>query len=733
MLEDKPSKPRIPDELDEHDPPPTGRFCDLVMKGGVINGVAYPGFLMELARRFHFHSLGGTSVGAVAACLAAAAEYRRRFGQLSGFNEGLRELPQELGEYVAPKGRMTRLHSLFQTDASVLPLFNLILDVIEAISNPTTGSAASGAPPSSDPLHPGQIPISWQGFFSLYRRWRPLLELHFPPSLGLFWWVLCLVFVVGTFSQSLAVWCFGAFVVVVAWLYGKLYVPFQALSKAVTRVGKLQGFGFCSGMRSDNSPNQGITEWLHQGIQDMSGMSYCSPLTFEDLWRAPCGPKDADGKPNERSIDLFTITTCISQGRAYKLPCMDPSARLFFRLSEFKKLFPADVIAHLRRVSLHVDVATDPLLVHYSKRDAYLRKGTHRYTLEETTDLLARLQKNRGTVIEQLRQAEEGHIHPDPDIRELPGAALPIVVAARMSLSVPILFQAVPLLGFDLQGLAEDMTLQRLWFTDGGLISNFPIHVFDQALPRWPTFGVQVEEEGRRRSSSSQQMNSFVPYFPEMDATDRMVLVSKFWSGFNEPGSRPSWAGAVQFLAGLLNVMLGGEDQSHVRLPNVRNRVLHIYTNGAIGNSFNIKVKPKQMMVVNERSIEGGLNLVRAYLSEIDAYKMPPSLWEDHRWVRLQILIDNLREHLKGFETALFSKEVMPSSLYEQIAASSDQATPPLRSRKGESFPLSPAQKRELQVVVDQIRQLETALITHQLPMPMAPFPATSLRTQPDG
>lgn len=731
MFEDKPWEATMARELDEHDPPPAGRFCDLVLKGGVINGVAYPGFLMEVARRFHFHALGGTSVGAVAACLAAAAEYRRRFGQLSGFNEGLRELPRELGQAMGSDGRMTRLHSLFQTDASVLPLFNLILDVIEAISKPEA-PPANPAQSTTQPSPPDQQATSLQRFFSLYRRWQPLLNLHFPPSMGLFWCLLYVVLFLAAFSQSLALVGIGACVLVITGVYGRYIVPLLSLWHTLVRLGKLEGFGFCSGMRSANSPNQGITEWLHQGIQDMAGVHYASPLTFEDLWQAPCGPKDATGQADEHSIHLFTITTCLSQGRAYKLPSMDPTARLFFRLSEFKKLFPAEVIAHLRRVSVPVDVSTDPVLMRYSEREDYLCMGTHTYTPREVTDLQAKLHKNRSAVIAKLTQAEQAQAHPDPDIRELPGAQLPIVVAARMSLSVPILFQAVPLLGFDLQTPAEDMTLQRLWFTDGGLISNFPIHIFDQALPRWPSFGVQIEEEGRQRTSSSGQMNSFVPYFPDMDTSDRMVLVSQFWKNFNEPGHGPSWRGVQQFLGSLMNAMLGGEDQAHLRMPHVRNRVLRIYTDGAIGNAFNIKVKPQQMMVVNQRSIEGGINLVGAYLNEIHGYQQRPSLWVDHRWVRLQLLIENLREHLKGFEAALFSKAVMPTSLYEQMAASSDSATPPLRSWTDQCSTLSPAQRDELQLLVEQIRQLEKTLMSHRLPLPMPPVPATSLRTQPD-
>ena len=58
--------------------PPTDRFCDLVMKGGIASGVVYPKAIAELSHHYRFQSIGGTSAGAIAAAVTAAAEYQRR-------------------------------------------------------------------------------------------------------------------------------------------------------------------------------------------------------------------------------------------------------------------------------------------------------------------------------------------------------------------------------------------------------------------------------------------------------------------------------------------------------------------------------------------------------------------------------------------------------------------------------------------------------------------------------
>ena len=111
----------VPPPLDES--PPYDRFCDLVTTGGVASGVVYPWAIVEIARAYRFRSIGGTSVGAMAAALAAAAEYGRRTGNDRAF-EPLRRLPGALGEALAD-GR-TRMLSLFQTNPRGRRLIDLL-------------------------------------------------------------------------------------------------------------------------------------------------------------------------------------------------------------------------------------------------------------------------------------------------------------------------------------------------------------------------------------------------------------------------------------------------------------------------------------------------------------------------------------------------------------------------------------------------------------------------------
>src|SRR5262249_18324906 len=91
---------------------------------------------------------------------------------------------------------------------------------------------------------------------------------------------------------------------------------------------------------------------------------------------------------------------------------------------------------------------------------------------------------------------------------------LPVVFAARLSLSFPLLFCAVPLYAVDWSRRRREVGEPKpdsrvpgdalehdevrkpecVWFADGGICSNFPMHLFDSPLPRWPTFGINLRE-----------------------------------------------------------------------------------------------------------------------------------------------------------------------------------------------------------------------------------------------
>ena len=74
---------------------------------------------------------------------------------------------------------------------------------------------------------------------------------------------------------------------------------------------------------------------------------------------------------------------------------------------------------------------------------------------------------------------------------------VPVVDAVRTSMSIPFFYEPVK--------LRNPTTQEEIWMVDGGLLSNFPVEIFDLeqgSPPRWPTFGIKLS--ARRGSQASQ-------------------------------------------------------------------------------------------------------------------------------------------------------------------------------------------------------------------------------------
>ena len=712
------------DPLDPLQSPPEGRFCDVVMDGGVVNGVVYPGFLIELARRFNFHSLGGTSVGAIAAALAAACEYNRRYGMTAGFNEGLAQMPQELAAWVDDKEQITKIRSLFQPHASVQPLFDWFVELL-------------GQQTALQEKDKEKTQVSYVSRYSsrtyLWTAYRLWLR-YMPVGNWRLLWVSGLIAVTSVLLQ----WLLG-----IPWLlawaaqyfaYFFLLHPLLAVVQQVLALIRLPGVGACTGMRQPGSHLAGLTEWMHEGIQKSARLQLSRPLTFAQLWAAPAGPDAGQGGKEARSIDLRMITTCLSYGRVYELPLSLEEAPVLFRLSEFQAYFPKEVTAHLRRVSKIPSFQDLPML----RRRFRERREEFRWDAGISR---AEYMKKRKALRKQARRLfadfteVKGGPYAKSDLRLLPTADLPIVVAARLSMSCPILFQAMPLIGLNFDKHAEEISLVRLWFSDGGIGSNFPIHLFDQSLPRWPSFGLKIMEEPPRRTSSNKHLEAYIPFSHRAGAEDNLHFprdIGPFTTGLGQFRVSEFW----QFLISIYSSAKDGHDQSYLRMPDIRNRVVRVFLNGRTGNMLNLKIDSRQIveLAANEGA-KAGRYAAQAYLGELQnpKYRDWVDLWRDHRWVRMNMLIKGLRSHLHGIGHAMrhdtFPRQKPSASLLAQIRDSVH--TPPLGHVAAKESRLSLAQAHELTAILQRIAQLEEDLRRLDMPQPYTPEPMPELRFKP--
>jgi hypothetical protein len=104
-------------------------FCDLVVKGGITSGVVFPRAIHELSKTYRLKNIAGTSAGAIAAVMAAAAQYREnQTGDREAF-ESLKALPKEMAG-PGSLGKGTKMLELFQPTPATSPLYDLSMSIL---------------------------------------------------------------------------------------------------------------------------------------------------------------------------------------------------------------------------------------------------------------------------------------------------------------------------------------------------------------------------------------------------------------------------------------------------------------------------------------------------------------------------------------------------------------------------------------------------------------------------
>ena len=318
-------------------------------------------------------------------------------------------------------------------------------------------------------------------------------------------------------------------------------------------------FGLCPGIRQSASAPEGFTDWLARLIQETAGRIVAAdPLTFGDLDAPP------DSAP---PIQLAMMTTSLMEERPYTLPL--DTGRFFFRRDEWEKIFPNEIMNFLVRTC-------------------------------------GRFEPPAG---------EAGEFYHFPA-----RAQLPLIVAARMSLSFPGLISAVPLWTRDFTLVeAEREKLRRCLFSDGGLSSNFPIHFFDHLFPNTPTFAISLDEYDAKRNYSD-------VWLPESAGSGSQLPILPF-------------SGLAAFLMRLVYSAKDWQDNLQSILPGYRERIVHVV------------LKPD----------EGGLNLTmdeETIAKLVDYGKKAGTLLrddfnlEEHRWRRFLVSMARMEETLDEVATA---------------------------------------------------------------------------------
>lgn len=602
--------------------------CDIVMAGGVTSGIIYPGAVEMISRRYAFRSIGGTSVGAIAAAATAAAEYGRRTGSNPQSFAYLGKLPKSLGD-VAADGH-SRLFHLFTPEPSTRPLLALVTPLFGGggFLRQATGLLRAT-------LRSPAIAI----LFAL----TLLASLYVVISLALTGHVVATIFAIAAAVALIFLVWLGA----VAWTLKHRWLPEW----------RKNGYGICTGRSafsaaqpSDTEPFEGLTNWMNGVVQAAAGRRPDGPpLTFGDLWSAGTG--SAPSRTGARAIELSMIASDISRNRTIQLPFIESPSPIYVEEAELTRYFPKSIVDWFR--------------------------------------------ENRGAYDDRV----EGR---DGVLRIPRTENIPIAFAARLSLSFPVLLSAFPLMTPDFGGKpAADgkIALRRLWLSDGGLTSNFPVHFFDSPIPAHPTFclnlvdyGTATEEEGDAADPAGEQEEG-----PEQAAEDRIRHTSSkpitlphaesrsaasprpaentgdpqpndpVWGFVSSPkGNRLSpvpftafdsgpGSGLLPFFNTLLNTARFWSDNQMLIAPGVRDRVVNIALKEDEGG-LNLDMRPDVIADLDRRGRAAGL-LISARFdpkaeTDPETGERNEPVFARHRWVRYRNFMAAFEDMSRRFARA---------------------------------------------------------------------------------
>ncbi len=349
------------------------------------------------------------------------------------------------------------------------------------------------------------------------------------------------------------------------------------------------GFGLCTGLANDNAV-QGkppLTVWLADLIDKVAGKTD-GPLTFRDLHSAsvPASLSEKMAGMDQRSIDLRAVTTCLTFGRPVEFPL---SQRIFaFDPAEWARFFPPRIIQHLKDEASNID-----------------------------SSLLAR----------------DGKL-------ALPLDGLPVVVAARMSLSFPVLFTMIPLWSPNFH--APENPLERVWFSDGGITSNFPMHLFDALYPRWPTLGINLQYSDTSGFSqrSRLQRDGTLVFIPK----NRREGVLDLWNLFD--AGDDATENVLGFGKAIFESAKGWHDNAYLRLPGYRDRIAEIWLQGDEGG-LNLNMEDELIEGLVRRGQQAGQDLAANFA---DLPPSDPMSWDGHRWARFRSGMAGVMEWLIEFK-----------------------------------------------------------------------------------
>lgn len=357
-----------------------------------------------------------------------------------------------------------------------------------------------------------------------------------------------------------------------------------------------------------------VVPWLNECLGQLAGLPDTEVLRFGHLWtgadfherrrtssaatraewRQLADPEHAD----RRLVNLELMTTDLTRKRPYRFP--------------LASVDPAGPHQH--------DRAHETLWLCFDQ----LKDGSAQMFPPQVLAALA----EGDSIVARDNAGNQRTLHPLPEPWDLP-----VIFAVRLSMALPALFQAVRMYrlvqptplhddfgriildgGQPLVLPDDDLPVaEEAWFSDGGITSNFPVHFFDAALPRWPTVSLNL---GRHPDSA-----------PHQD-----VSLPQDWDPDHIP-VQPLTDSGLSLAKGVFDTAMSWRDNIQSAMPGYRNRIAQVRTRADEGGT-NLFMPRQVVASMALRGALAGARLRTRFRNE--------SQWSRFRWLRLRVAVSNL-------------------------------------------------------------------------------------------
>jgi len=232
-----------------------------------------------------------------------------------------------------------------------------------------------------------------------------------------------------------------------------------------------------------------------------------------------------------------------------------------------------------------------------------------------------------------------------------------------MSLSFPFLLSAVPLHAANFERPPQNgkYPLQRCWFSDGGLTSNFPIHFFDAPIPSWPTFGIDLvpdtveateidESDDRLERVSGIGAEAEPRARAQDDGWDKVWMPSSNSTGISSAARFNMFEGLGGFFNALFDTARNWADTELMAMPGYRDRIVHVRLAENEGG-LNLNMPPDLITKLGVRGERAGQLLAGRFAptptgqAEIKDPQTGDDVvltWDNHRWIRYRTFMAGL-------------------------------------------------------------------------------------------